>query len=73
MYPNIGKYYLASSSIPEDGNLGTAIYVHNKIFHDKITINSAELQISAIKLQLKKKIVPLLYITYITNQVKIMT
>ena len=43
-----------SSSVPQDGNLGTAIYINNKVFHDKITINNADLQISAVKLQLEK-------------------
>ena len=50
--PNIGKYRLASSSLPEDGNLGTAIYLHHKAFHDKVVLQSAELQISAVKLRL---------------------
>ena len=51
-FPTIGKYKLASSSLPEDGNLGTAIYLHNKVFHDSVVINNAELQLSALKLQL---------------------
>ena len=51
-FPTIGKYNLASSSLPEDGNLGTAIYVHNKVFHDSVVINNAELQLSAVMLRL---------------------
>ena len=52
-FPSIGKYNLASSSVPNNSNLGTAIYIHNKVFYDQITITNDELQISAIKLQLE--------------------
>ena len=51
---SIGNYTLAASSKTEERALGTAIYVHNKIFYDKIVVNSAELQISAVKLQLER-------------------
>ena len=50
--PSIGKYSLAVTSRPEEGNLGTAIYIHHKVFYDKITINQNDFQISAIRVQL---------------------
>ena len=49
---SIGKYYLATTSKQEEGNLGTAIYVHNKIFYNKRVLNHEQLQISAISLQI---------------------
>ena len=51
-FPTIGKYKIVSSSLPENGNLGTAIYLHHKVFHDTVVLNTAELQISAVKLRL---------------------
>ena len=53
--PSIGKYFLATSSCQEEGNLGTAIYIHQKVFYDKIQVNSDEFQISAIRLQLENQ------------------
>ena len=50
----IGKYHLATSSIPEKGALGTAIYVHHKITFDKIVSHSNYLQNSVIKLYLSE-------------------
>ena len=63
-FPNIGKYNLASTSVPNDGNLGTAIYIHNKVFHDKMIINNDELQMSAIKLQLENNQTFIIYNLY---------
>ena len=48
----IGNYSLASKSTPEVGNLGTAIYVHNKITYDNVAINDTLFQITAIRLHL---------------------
>ena len=53
--PSIGHYYLASSSIAGERLLGTAIYVHNQVTFDKITINNTSFQISAIRLHLPNK------------------
>ena len=54
--PWIGKYLLATSSCQEEeGNLGTAIYIHPKVFYDKIQVNSKEFQLSAIRLQLENQ------------------
>ena len=50
--PSIGNYFLASSSTYEEGNLGTAIYIHNKVTYDVITISESIFQISAIKMYL---------------------
>ena len=52
--PSIGKYNLASS-ISGEGLLGTAIYVHNKVTYDKITIGTNMFQISSIRLHLRNK------------------
>ena len=48
----IGKYSLAASSVPREGTLGTAIYVHHKVTYEKIIINDAYLQNSVLKLYL---------------------
>ena len=48
--PSVGNYFLAASSVPGDRLLGTAIYVHNQITYDTITVNADILQISAIVL-----------------------
>ena len=53
-----------SSSVPHDGNLGTAIYINNKVFHDKVILNNDELQISAIKLQLETNNTFIIYNLY---------
>ena len=57
--PSIGKYFLASSSIPGEGLLGTSIYVHSNLTYDKITINNNILQISAIKLHIPNNTITL--------------
>ena len=49
---SIGNYHQASIREPNNGTLGTAIYVHNKITYDNININNDILQLSAIKLHL---------------------
>ena len=51
---NIWKYSLAASSIPKEGTLGTAIYVHHKVTYDKIIPTSDYLQNSVIKLHLSE-------------------
>ena len=50
--PTIGNYTLASHSVPSINELGTAIYVNNKITYDNILINNPEFQLSGIKLHL---------------------
>ena len=52
--PSIGKYFLASSSIPREGLLGTAIYIHCNLTYDRIVVNNNILQVSAIRLHLPK-------------------
>ena len=49
----IWKYSLATQSVPEEGTLGTAIYVHHKIIYDKIVVNNNYFQNSVIKLHLR--------------------
>ena len=44
---NLTNYQLASQSIKTQEELGTAIYVHNKITYDNIQVQSSELQYSA--------------------------
>ena len=51
--PSIGNYHLASHSVPTNGSLGTAIYIHHKVTYDTINITSTEFQISGVKLHLK--------------------
>lgn len=53
--PSIGKYFLASSSIPGERLLGTAIYIHGDLTYDKIVMNDNVLQISAVRLHLPNK------------------
>ena len=60
----IGNYFLASSSVPTNDTLGTAIYVHNKIMYDIITFQTSELQISAIKIYFNKNYYFNLYNVY---------
>ena len=50
----IGNYFLASSSVPSEGALGTAIYVHHKVLYDNITFQTGEMQVSALRLYLNK-------------------
>ena len=50
--PSIKNYTLAASSIPNNDDLGTAIYINNKVTYDQIQINTSELQISGVKLHL---------------------
>ena len=55
---NIKNYQLASQSLKTNDELGTAIYVHNRVIFDKIQITNSELQHSAttIHLENNKKI-----------------
>ena len=48
----INNYQLASESIKTDNELGTAIYVHNKITFEKIAIQNGLLQHSATQIHL---------------------
>ena len=50
--PSVGNYFLAATSVPGERLLGTAIYVHNQITYDTITVNADILQISAVALSL---------------------
>ena len=47
---SIKDYQIANISTPANDELGTIIYVHNKLTFDVINIPNAPLQISAIKL-----------------------
>ena len=49
---NIKNYQLASSSMSTGRELGTAIYVHNKVTYNKINFNQSKFQISAVRLHL---------------------
>ena len=40
--PSIGNYHLASHSVPTNGSLGTAIYIHHKVTYDTINITSTD-------------------------------
>ena len=50
----IWKYSLAASSIPKEGSLGTAIYVHHKATYTKIISSTDYLQNSIIRLNLSE-------------------
>ena len=52
---SIKNYSLASHSIPNADNLGTAIYIHNRVTYDHIQINTSEFQISGVRLHLNNK------------------
>ena len=58
--PMICKYSLAASSVPKEGTLGTAVYVHHKVTFDNITLKDDYLQSSVLKLNLpQNKIITL--------------
>ena len=48
---NIKNYQLASQSVGNNNELGTAIYVHNEVIFDKIDVTNSEFQYTATTLK----------------------
>ena len=48
----IKDYQIVSESVPTNNELGTAIYIHNKVTFDKVNLPNAPFQMSATKINL---------------------